>query len=208
MQDEPTTPAFPRDLLFFTCILLLFAVGLLSPLYVATATPTETSEATGSGQITTTWKIDAVVEQSEWSNATPILGLENSTLSSSIELRTTPSIFEPSGDDVFHQMSRASRIQMFLIAVLTGALIARCHHPVRSKTAQHGPTILITALIALVGMWGLSGVVSDAGEQAAIVLEVEEVPAIDTDFFGGGIVKQDEGLTPFDVDVSWRPSIW
>ncbi len=208
MEDESTPPPFPRDFLLLSCMLLLFSVTLLSPLYVATTAPAETSEATGSGQITTTWKVNAIVEQSEWSNATLLLDLENSSFTSSTELHTTPSIFEPSGDDVFHRMNRVARIQMFLLAVLAGALIARCQHPVRSKTAQHGPTIIAAALIALVGMWGLSGLVSDAGEQAATVLEVKEVPAIDKDFFGGGIVKQDEGFAPFDVEISWRPSTW
>ncbi len=208
MQDDPDSPALPRDLLIIACILLFFTVGFLSPIYVATATPAETSEASGSGKFTTMWKAGTVVTHSEWSNATPFLGLENSTESSFTESSSTPSIFEPSGDDVFHQMSRAFRMQMFLFAILAGTIIARCHHPVRSKTAQHGPAIIVTALISLVGIWGLSGLVSDAGEQAAIVLEVEAIPAIDTDFFGGGIVKEDEGLTSFDVDISWRPSIW
>ena len=119
MQDDSSSPAVPRDILIFACMLLLFVVGFLSPVYVATATPTEASEASGSGKFTTMWKTDTVVTHSVWANATPFLGLENSTESSFTESSSTPSIFEPSGDDVFHQMSRASRIQMFLLAIFS-----------------------------------------------------------------------------------------
>ena len=98
MQGESNPPAFPRDVLLLSCMFFLFVVSIVSPLYVATTTPAETSDAVGDGQFTTTWKVNTVIERSEWSNATPILGIENSTLSSSNEFQATSSIFEPSGE--------------------------------------------------------------------------------------------------------------